>query len=94
MNVNEELIINLTKSLLKSIDTQDWETYESLCDENLSCVEPESSNKIVFGLDFHKFFFEKTELSSKTTFKSSQNARRVCYKLFLSFVQSTQEQLL
>lgn len=62
MNVNEELIIDLTKSLLKSIDTHDWETYVNLTDENLSCIEPESSNKIVIGLDFHKFFFEKTEL--------------------------------
>ncbi len=70
MNVNEEFIIDLTKRLLKSIDTHDWETYISLTDENLSCIEPESSNKIVMGLDFHKYFFEKTELSLKTTFTS------------------------
>jgi len=70
MNVNEEFIIDLTERLLKSIDLKDWETYKSLTDENLSCIEPESSNKIVLGLDFHKFFFEKSELSFKTTFTS------------------------
>jgi hypothetical protein len=70
MSVNEESIIDLTKRLLESIDSRDWETYVSLTDENLSCIEPETSNKVVLGLDFHKFFFEKTELSSKTTFTS------------------------
>lgn len=70
MNVNEELIIDLTERLLKSIDSKDWETYVSLTDENLSCIEPETKNKIVLGLDFHKFFFEKSELCSKTTFTS------------------------
>lgn len=73
MNVNEEFIIDLTKKLLKSIDSRDWETYVSLTDENLSCIEPETSNKIVMGLDFHKFFFETSEFSSKTTFTSMIN---------------------
>ncbi len=70
MNANDELIIDLTKRLLSSIDCRDWETYASLSDENLSCIEPETSNKIVMGLDFHKCLFEKAESSLKTTFTS------------------------
>lgn len=70
MNVNAEFFVDLTQKLLKSIDSRDWQTYENLCSENLSCIEPETSNKIVFGLDFHKFFFEKSELGIKSTFTS------------------------
>jgi calcium/calmodulin-dependent protein kinase (CaM kinase) II len=70
MNINEDIIIDLTQKLLKSIDTHNWETYVSLTSENISCIEAESSNKIMIGLDFHKFFFEKTELCLKTTFTS------------------------
>lgn len=70
MNLKEEFFIELTKKLLFYIDNQDWEGYLSLTDENLSCIESETSNKIVLGLDFHKFFFQKNDLSSKTTFTS------------------------
>jgi len=70
MDVNEDIIIDLTQKLLKSIDTHNWETYVSLTSENISCIEAESSNRIVIGMDFHKFFFEKTELCLNTTFTS------------------------
>ena len=70
MNINEEFFIDLTKKLLNCIDKRDWEGYVSLTDENLSCIEPETGNKIVVGLDFHKFFFTIENIPPSTTFTS------------------------
>ena len=64
-------IIELTEKLLNYIDNQNWDGYLDLTDETLSCIEPETSNKIVLGLDFHKFYFNKENLPKNLTFKSS-----------------------
>ena len=34
-------LLKLSKQLLDSVDHKDWNTYTSLCDEELTCFEPE-----------------------------------------------------
>ena len=58
-DINEEkLLLNLSQKLLNSISNKDWDTYVTLCDENLTCVEPETSGAMCEGMNFHKTFFE------------------------------------
>lgn len=51
-------IIALTDKLLQSITTADWKTYSELCDESLTCFEPEACGHLVEGLAFHQFYFD------------------------------------
>ena len=51
-------LVDLTQMLLDAIAKKDWETYASLCDEKLSCIEPETYNSYYEGMDFHKTYFE------------------------------------
>lgn len=51
-------LLNLTQKLLDSIANKDWETYVSLTDEKLTCIEPETGNSICEGLEFHKTYFD------------------------------------
>ena len=58
--LNEILI-----KLLHSIQTRDWNTYETLTSSNLSCFEPEAKGELIRGLAFHKFFFEPYNIEIK-----------------------------
>ncbi|MEY4395489.1 MAG: DUF4440 domain-containing protein [Gemmataceae bacterium] len=51
-------LLALNQKLLDSIAASDWNTYKSLCDTNLSAMEPEAPAQIVFGLEFHKYYFD------------------------------------
>ncbi|QDT27105.1 DUF4440 domain-containing protein [Gimesia panareensis] len=51
-------LLKLNKQLLDSIDHKDWNTYTSLCDEELTCFEPEAQGHLVTGMDFHRFYFD------------------------------------
>lgn len=51
-------ILNLTQKLLDSIADKDWDTYASLTDEKLTCIEPETGNNLCEGLEFHKTYFQ------------------------------------
>ncbi|HBE72000.1 MAG TPA: DUF4440 domain-containing protein [Planctomycetaceae bacterium] len=51
-----EELLNLTQRLLDAIASRDWETYVELCDESLTCFEPEARGSLVEGLDFHRFY--------------------------------------
>ena len=57
-NTDQALLLELSHKLLKSIETQDWSTYASLCDEEITCFEPEALGHLVAGLPFHKFYFD------------------------------------
>mmetsp|Transcript_8980 Transcript_8980/g.20942 ORF Transcript_8980/g.20942 Transcript_8980/m.20942 type:complete len:170 (+) Transcript_8980:34-543(+) len=46
-----------TEALLKSVPN-DWAAYESLCDADITCFEPEAVGYCAKGLAFHKFYFE------------------------------------
>lgn len=58
-DVRNELL-ELTQKLLDSISSGDWETYESLCDPELTCFEPETKGHLVEGLGFHRFYFQSS----------------------------------
>ncbi|WP_417389983.1 DUF4440 domain-containing protein [Gimesia sp.] len=51
-------LLKLSKQLLHSIDHKDWNTYTSLCDEELTAFEPEARGHLVAGMDFHRFYFD------------------------------------
>lgn len=51
-------LLELTGQLLNCIATQDWQTYERLCDASLTAFEPEARGHLVEGLAFHKFYFD------------------------------------
>ena len=57
MSAEEELLA-LSRKLLTSIDAGDWAGYTALCDESITCFEPEAPGQLVRGLPFHKFYFE------------------------------------
>jgi hypothetical protein len=54
----ETELIELTKKLLTSIVSGDWNTYQELCDPTLTAFEPEACGHLVEGLAFHKYYFD------------------------------------
>ncbi|KAJ3066232.1 hypothetical protein HDU99_003909 [Rhizoclosmatium hyalinum] len=60
-------LIDLTKKLLISITSGDWDTYTSLVSDHLTCFEPEAGTHLVTGLDFHQFYFGLGGDASKVT---------------------------
>ena len=53
-----EEIIAVNQRLLDCIAAGDWDTYTELCDDSLTCFEPETHGHLVGGLEFHKFYFD------------------------------------
>ncbi|MBY0231371.1 MAG: DUF4440 domain-containing protein [Gemmataceae bacterium] len=51
-------LLALTQRLLDAIAQGDWKTYAELCDESLTCFEPEAPGQLVRGLAFHRFYFD------------------------------------
>lgn len=62
-NISEVKALN--QKLLNAVSSGDWETYQSLCDPNLSCFEPETSGQVVEGLAFHKYYFDLGAAAAK-----------------------------
>ena len=56
----EAAVLRANAELLRSIDSGDWDAYEALCDESITCFEPEAQGHLVQGLPFHKFYFDLT----------------------------------
>lgn len=54
----ENHLLELTQELLQSIASKNWEKYAALCDESLTCFEPEARGHLVAGLEFHKYYFD------------------------------------
>jgi calcium/calmodulin-dependent protein kinase (CaM kinase) II len=52
-------IVALTHRLIEAIGSADWDTYQQLCDPNLTCFEPETLGMCVEGMAFHKFYFNR-----------------------------------
>lgn len=51
-------LLDLNMKLLESIASSDYETYEGLCADDMTCFEPEALGNCTEGLDFHKWYFE------------------------------------
>ena len=81
-------LVNLTQLLLDSISKKDWDTYISLCDDKMSCIEPETFNSFYEGLDFHKTYFDNGIVDGYTvkenilqpTIKVFGEISIICYK--------------
>jgi calcium/calmodulin-dependent protein kinase (CaM kinase) II len=58
MPTPEESLLDASRKLLKSIDAGDWNAYAALCDDALTCFEPEAEGHLVAGMPFHKFYFD------------------------------------
>src|SRR6188768_175384 len=54
----EQELLNLSRTLLTAIDAGDWSKYAGLCDESITCFEPEALGHLVAGLPFHKYYFD------------------------------------
>lgn len=50
--------MKLTQTLIDVINRGDYETYARICDTEMSAIEPESFGNIVYGMPFHKFYFD------------------------------------
>ncbi len=57
MTIVEE-VLAVSRKLLACIDTGNWGEYVKLCDESITCFEPEALGHLVAGLPFHKFYFD------------------------------------
>lgn len=55
---NAQTIIDLNQRLLNSIVQADWNAYAELCDESLTCFEPEARGHLVAGMPFHRYYFD------------------------------------
>ncbi len=58
MNDPKRTLLQLTEQLLESVSKRDWHTYASLCDEQMTCFEPEAKGHLVEGMPFHRFYFQ------------------------------------
>ncbi|KAJ8614027.1 hypothetical protein CTAYLR_009613 [Chrysophaeum taylorii] len=67
-DVDIEDVVASNSRLLVAISQGDYLTYKHLVDEKLTCFEPEGCGHLVQGLDFHKYYFDrsKREASSET----------------------------
>jgi calcium/calmodulin-dependent protein kinase (CaM kinase) II len=64
MSNREQELLDLNQKLLNAIVCGDWEVYRQLCDEDLTCFEPEAGNNQVRGLLFHKYFFTNVKTNT------------------------------
>lgn len=58
-------IVKVTQELIEVINRGDFESYEKICDPEMSAFEPESLGNIVTGMPFHKFYFDNGKNSSR-----------------------------
>lgn len=58
MDPIQEELLNLTEELIIAIGSHDWERYIELCDPTISAFEPEAVGHLVYGLDFHQYYFQ------------------------------------
>lgn len=55
-------IISLTEQLIDVINNGDYDLYSQIVDPNVTAFEPEAHGKLIQGLEFHKFYFDASEL--------------------------------
>lgn len=84
-------LINLTRCLLESITTGNWQAYSELCDPTISCFEPEARGNLVEGMDFHRFYFDLDHKSFKAqTTMVRPHVRLMGDTAIVSYIRLTQ----
>lgn len=64
-------LLELSQRLLESIDRQDWSTYTELCAEDLTAFEPEAAGHLVGGMNFHRFYLDRSQTAEIETVKKA-----------------------
>ncbi len=72
-----EEVLAASRKLLASIDAGNWAEYVKLCDESITCFEPEARGHLVTGLPFHKFYFDLPPCGTPTPRLSSMASPQV-----------------
>lgn len=86
-------ILQLNQKLLDSIAKADWKLYQEMCDESLTCFEPEARGHLVEGLDYHHFYFKLGAVQgSFNTTMADPHLRLVGDIAVLSYVRLNQRQ--
>lgn len=94
MSAVEQELLELSRKLLSAIDTGDWKTYESLCDQSITCFEPEALGQVVAGMAFHKFYFDLPSSPTRPAKQStiaSPHIRIVGQAAIVSYVRVVQK---
>ena len=71
MSAAEEELLKLSRQLLTAIDSGDWTAYVALCDESITCFEPEALGNLVDGLEFHQYYFNLPSSGAPTPVQST-----------------------
>jgi calcium/calmodulin-dependent protein kinase (CaM kinase) II len=91
MSAEQELLA-VSRKLLTAIDSGDWSTYASLCDESITCFEPEALGHLVTGLPFHKYYFDlPAAKTSKQSTMASPQVRIMGDAAIVSYVRVVQK---
>ena len=54
----KQSLLETNQSLLNSIVDLNYEAYDFLCSDDMSCIEPETNRNVVSGKEFHKYYFD------------------------------------
>ena len=58
MSAAEQELLKLSRQVLTALDAGEWKSYVALCDDSITCFEPEALGHLVGGLPFHQFYFD------------------------------------
>ncbi len=90
-DTTEQELITLTHRLLASIAAADWKAYAELCDESITCFEPEALGHLVAGMDFHRYYFDLgASTSPRNTTIVAPHVRVLGDTAIVSYVRLTQ----
>lgn len=90
LNDAEAELIQLTRTLVESVDTQDWNTYARLCDQSLTAFEPEARGQLVEGMDFHEFYFGLTGGAKRKSSVCSPKVRLMSDSAIVTYARLVQ----
>lgn len=91
MSTEIQDVLALNQKLLNAIFAGDWNTYVQLCDEGITCFEPEARGHLVTGMPFHKYYFDLPGGSSpKQVTMAQPDVRIIGDVAILCYVRLTQ----
>ena len=96
-------IVDVTCELMTSIYEGDYGTYVRLCDDNMTCFEPETSGNLISGMPFHKYYFDNllgdlngrfgplhTTIVNPHVVMLSEGSAYICYNFLIQMLQGSQ----